>query len=52
MIFLVPLLLIIAVIFGVDYLYFNDKTEQKQHKSEENLSLQKQNYIKSLFEKK
>ncbi|ARJ56565.1 hypothetical protein [Campylobacter cuniculorum] len=54
MIFLIPLLLIIAVIFGIDYFYFNDQTDKKEYKIEHNSSLekQKQDYIENLFKQK
>lgn len=56
MIFLVPLLIIIAVIFGIDYLYFSDDDEalkeKKEKKIEKNLSLEeKKNELKSLLYK-
>lgn len=56
MIFLVPLLIIIAVIFGIDYLYFSDDDEalkeKKEQKIEKNLSLEeKKNELKSLLYK-
>lgn len=55
MIFLIPLLIFFAVIFGIDYLYFSDKDlaikEQKEIKLEENNSL-KQEYLKQLFNTK
>lgn len=58
MIFLLPILLIIAVIFGIDRLYFSHQTnEDKTHSShvDQNssaLERQKQEYIKGLFEKR
>lgn len=52
MIFLIPLLIFFAVIFGIDYLYFSDEDlaikEQKEIKAEVNNSL-KQEYLKQLF---
>ncbi|HHD0454289.1 TPA: hypothetical protein ACOS3E_001015 [Campylobacter coli] len=57
MVFLIPLLIIIAIIFGIDYLYFNDenakvKEEQKNHKTEPNLDKQREEYLKHLFKEK
>lgn len=57
MIFLIPLLLVIAVVFGIDYLYFDDKADKKEIKTEQNeqnltLEEQKQEYIRGLFEKR
>ncbi|HEA8244988.1 TPA: hypothetical protein R8Q87_000032 [Campylobacter coli] len=57
MVFLIPLLVIVAVIFGIDYLYFNDenakvKEEQKIHKTELNLDKQREEYLKHLFKEK
>ncbi len=58
MIFLLPLLVLIAVIFGIDYIYFSDKNEQKleQNSSLErknpSLEREKQEYIKNLFKQK
>lgn len=57
MVFLIPLLVIVAVIFGIDYLYFNDenakvKQEQKIHKTEPNLDKQREEYLKHLFKEK
>lgn len=55
MIFLIPLLIFFAIMFGIDYLYFSDKDlavkEQKEIKLEENNSL-KQEYLKQLFNTK
>lgn len=54
MIFLIPILLIIAIIFGIDYIYFDDKTSKKEPiKTEQNSTLEKekQEYIESLFNK-
>lgn len=55
MIFLIPLLIFFAIIFGIDCLYFSDKDlaikEQKEIKLEENNSL-KQEYLKQLFNTK
>ncbi|HEB7543718.1 TPA: hypothetical protein RZH61_001160, partial [Campylobacter coli] len=55
--FLIPLLIIIAIIFGIDYLYFNDenvkvKEEQQIHKSDPNLDKQREEYLKHLFKEK
>lgn len=54
MVFLIPLLIIIAIIFGIDYLYFNDenvkvKEERQIHKSDPNLDKQREKYLKHLF---
>lgn len=57
MVFLIPLLIIIAIIFGIDYLYFNDenvkvKEERQIHKSDPNLGKQREEYLKHLFKEK
>lgn len=51
MIFLLPIVLIIAVIFGVDHFYFN-KEDAKIIKKEENLSKNKANLMKVLINKR
>lgn len=51
MIFLIPIIIIIAIIFGIDHVYF--KTEDtKLVKQEDNLSKPKINPIKVLMKKK
>lgn len=58
MVFLIPLLILIAIIFGVDYLYFSDEDakvqDKKEQKKEQNSSLEKQRqeYLENLFKKK
>ncbi|EIQ8882346.1 hypothetical protein MPT78_000526 [Campylobacter jejuni] len=57
MVFLIPLLVIVAVIFGIDYLYFNDentkvKEEQQINKTDPNLDKQREEYLKHLFKEK
>ncbi|MBZ7949343.1 hypothetical protein [Campylobacter molothri] len=58
MIFLIPLLIIIGVIFGIDHLYFsneNNKIESKKEvKQEINSSLidERSKYIEKLFNSK
>ncbi len=57
MIFLIPLLVVIAIIFGIDYLYFSDedaqvKKEQKIDKTNPNLDKQRQEYLQELFKEK
>lgn len=57
MVFLIPLLIILAFIFGIDYLYFSDedaKAKDKiEQKVEQNSSLEKQRqeYLENLFKK-
>jgi len=53
MIFLIPFLIVVVLIFGVDYLYFSDINEElKQTKIEQNSSLEQERlkHIKGLFE--
>ncbi|MBZ7935793.1 MULTISPECIES: hypothetical protein [Campylobacter] len=58
MIFLIPLLIIVGVIFGIDYLYFSDENSkietQKEIKQEMNSSLkdERSKYIEELFDSK
>ncbi|MBZ7941541.1 hypothetical protein [Campylobacter molothri] len=58
MIFLIPLLIIVGVIFGIDHLYFsneNNKIESKKEvKQEINSSLidERNKYIEKLFNSK
>ncbi|MBK2000646.1 hypothetical protein ACD575_00440 [Campylobacter sp. LH-2024] len=58
MIFLIPLLIIVGVIFGIDHLYFsneNNKIESKKEvKQEINSSLidERSKYIEKLFNSK
>ncbi|CAM4017937.1 hypothetical protein N4T57_04990 [Campylobacter hepaticus] len=54
MIFLIPFLLIIAIIFGIDYIYFKDQNASIQSKIEQvdlnsSLEKEKRQYIKNLF---
>ncbi|MFQ6342129.1 hypothetical protein [Campylobacter sp. VTCC 70190] len=54
MIFLLPLLFIIALIFGIDYLYFSDENKEvqkKEQKQDLNLDEKRQEYLKELFKK-
>ncbi|TKX29937.1 hypothetical protein [Campylobacter estrildidarum] len=58
MIFLIPLLLIVAILFGIDYLYFGDenskakaKLELKQE-SNPSLEQEKKKYLDQLFKPK
>ncbi|KAA8604388.1 MULTISPECIES: hypothetical protein [unclassified Campylobacter] len=53
MIFLIPILIIIAILFGIDYLYFNDDKNTNKTKQELNISIddEKQKHIKELFKK-
>ncbi|XUP62039.1 hypothetical protein UXU46_05985 [Campylobacter jejuni] len=57
MVFLIPLLIIIGVIFGIDYVYFKNqnlkvKKEQQNNKSDSSLEKEKKEYIKNLFKEK
>ncbi|EOJ1335560.1 Sec-independent protein translocase subunit TatA2 [Campylobacter jejuni] len=57
MVFLVPLLIIIGVIFGIDYVYFKNqdlKVQVKKEQKELNSSLEKEKkeYIEKLFKTK
>ncbi|EAK8812790.1 Sec-independent protein translocase subunit TatA2 [Campylobacter jejuni] len=57
MVFLIPLLIIIGVIFGVDYVYFKNqdlKVQVKKEQKELNSSLEKERreYIEKLFKTK
>ncbi|HDZ5065961.1 TPA: hypothetical protein RTH03_000035 [Campylobacter jejuni] len=55
MIFLIPLLFVIALIFGIDYLYFsneNKEVQKKEQKQDLNLDEKKQEYLKELFKPK
>ncbi|HEC2853707.1 TPA: Sec-independent protein translocase subunit TatA2 [Campylobacter jejuni] len=57
MVFLIPLLIIIGVIFGIDYVYFKDqdlKAQVKKEQKELNSSLEKEKkeYIEKLFKTK
>lgn len=54
MVFLIPLLIIIGVIFGIDYVYFKNqdlKVQVKKEQKELNSSLEKEKkeYIEKLF---
>lgn len=55
MIFLIPLLLVVALVFGLDYLYFQEENralkEQKMHNDDKKLKQTKGQYIKELLEK-
>ncbi|EMB5549037.1 hypothetical protein U5688_000563 [Campylobacter coli] len=51
MVFLIPLLIIIAIIFGIDY-FVKVKEEQQIHKSDPNLDKQREEYLKHLFKEK
>ncbi|EDP3259509.1 Sec-independent protein translocase subunit TatA2 [Campylobacter jejuni] len=57
MVFLIPLLIIISVIFGIDYVYFKNqdlKVQVKKEQKELNSSLEKEKkeYIEKLFKTK
>ncbi|MFK0406169.1 Sec-independent protein translocase subunit TatA2 [Campylobacter jejuni] len=57
MVFLIPLLIIIGVIFGIDYVYFKNqdlKAQVKKEQKELNSSLEKEKkeYIEELFKTK
>ncbi|EAK3770370.1 hypothetical protein CX021_00710 [Campylobacter jejuni] len=54
MVFLIPLLIIIGVIFGIDYVYFKNQDLKAQVKKELNSSLEKEKkeYIEKLFKTK
>ncbi|EPU7282883.1 hypothetical protein [Campylobacter upsaliensis] len=54
MVFLLPLLFIIALLFGIDYYYFKDIKQEKIQKEENNLTLEqeKRKHIESLFKNK
>ncbi|AXL40626.1 Sec-independent protein translocase subunit TatA2 [Campylobacter jejuni] len=57
MVFLIPLLVIIGVIFGIDYVYFKNqdlKVQVKKEQKELNSSLEKEKkeYIEKLFKTK
>ncbi|QNF77809.1 hypothetical protein [Campylobacter vulpis] len=54
MVFLLPLLFIITLLFGIDYYYFNDVKQEKAQKQENNFSLEeeKRKHIESLFRNK
>ncbi|ELK5610937.1 Sec-independent protein translocase subunit TatA2 [Campylobacter jejuni] len=57
MVFLIPLLIIIGVIFGIDYVYFKNqdlKVQLKKEQKELNSSLEKEKkeYIEKLFKTK
>ncbi|EAK5099131.1 Sec-independent protein translocase subunit TatA2 [Campylobacter jejuni] len=57
MVFLIPLLIIIGVIFGIDYVYFKNQDLKVQVKKEQkelnsNLEKEKKEYIEKLFKTK
>ncbi|EPY5504006.1 Sec-independent protein translocase subunit TatA2 [Campylobacter jejuni] len=57
MVFLIPLLIIIGVIFGIDYVYFKNqdlKVQVNKEQKELNSSLEKEKkeYIEKLFKTK
>lgn len=60
MVFLIPLLIVIGVIFGIDYVYFKNqdlKVQVKQVKKEQkelnsSLEKEKKEYIEKLFKTK
>ena len=57
MVFLIPLLIIIGVIFGIDYVYFKNQdliVQVKKEQKELNSSLEKEKkeYIEKLFKTK
>lgn len=51
MIFLIPLIIIIALIFGFDHYYFSEENA-KISKKEENISKNNKNYMKTLINKR
>ncbi|WP_454468692.1 Sec-independent protein translocase subunit TatA2 [Campylobacter jejuni] len=57
MVFLIPLLIVIGVIFGIDYVYFKNqdlKAQVQKEQKELNSSLEKEKkeYIEKLFKTK
>ncbi|EAK7751534.1 Sec-independent protein translocase subunit TatA2 [Campylobacter jejuni] len=57
MVFLIPLLIVIGVIFGIDYVYFKNqdlKVQVQKEQKELNSSLEKEKkeYIEKLFKTK
>lgn len=57
MVFLIPLLVIIVVVFGVDYVYFKNQDSQIQSKKDykelnSSLEKEKKEYIEKLFKTK
>lgn len=57
MVFLIPLLIVIGVIFGIDYVYFKNqdlKVQAQKEQKELNSSLEKEKkeYIEKLFKTK
>ncbi|EDD1521803.1 Sec-independent protein translocase subunit TatA2 [Campylobacter jejuni] len=57
MVFLIPLLIIIGVIFGIDYVYFKNQDLKAQVKKEQkdlnsSLEKEKKEYIEKLFKTK
>ncbi|ELC4807472.1 Sec-independent protein translocase subunit TatA2 [Campylobacter jejuni] len=57
MVFLIPLLIIIGVIFGIDYVYFKNQDLKAQVKKEQKelnsgLEKEKKEYIEKLFKTK
>ncbi|TKX33205.1 hypothetical protein [Campylobacter aviculae] len=58
MIFLIPLLLIVAVLFGIDYLYFGDENSKAKAKQElkqefnSSSEQEKKKYLEQLFKSK
>ncbi|MCC8277743.1 hypothetical protein LNU06_02925 [Campylobacter sp. VicNov18] len=57
MVFLIPLLVIIAIVFGLDYIYFKDQDkliqiDKKEQDFNSSLEEQRKQYIKDLFKTK
>lgn len=57
MVFLIPLLVIIVVVFGIDYVYFKNQDSQIQSKKDykelnSSLEKEKKEYIEKLFKTK
>lgn len=57
MVFLIPLLVIIVVVFGIDYVYFKNQDLQIQSKKDykelnSSLEKEKKEYIEKLFKTK
>ena len=55
MIFLLPIIFVIIVIFRIDYLYFSEENKQiinKNKELNESLEKQKQEFIEKIFKNK
>lgn len=53
MIFLIPLLIIFGIIFGIDYVYFKEENEKLKEQKEQCIKLDKntskEQYLNTLF---